>query len=92
MLWEAVETLRKEGRYGSLVWPLLNKVAEIQPQQTRAELRETRLNLWHRLRRLIKAGVVFRFGRKRVSVFKLPKHTVNRVARRDRLRDQTGLH
>ena len=78
---EIVETLRKEGRYGSLVWPLLNKVAEIQPAQTRAELRETRLNLWHRLRRLIKAEVVFRFGRKRVSVFKLPKHTVNRRRR-----------
>ena len=58
---EIVETLRKAGRYGSLVWPLLHEVALTQHPQTRAELRETRLNLWHRLRRLIKAGVVFRF-------------------------------
>jgi len=78
---ELVDTLRRHGQYGTLVWPLLNEVAAEQHPKDRAEARQIRLELWGRLRRLIKAGLVFRYTRRSISVHNLPRHTVNRRRR-----------
>jgi hypothetical protein len=73
--------LKRHGRYGSLIWPLLNEVAAEQQPMDRAEARRMRLELWWQLRRLMKVGLVFRYTRKSISVYNLPRHTVNRRRR-----------
>ena len=76
-----IETLRRHGFYGQLTWSLLDEVAETQNPQSRTEARQIRLDLWQRLRRLIKARVVFRFTRGRITLTNLPKPPVNRRRR-----------
>jgi hypothetical protein len=63
--------LLRHGRYGSLIWPLLNEVAAEQQPIDRAEARRMRLELWWQLRKLMKVGLVFRYTRKSVSVYNL---------------------
>lgn len=75
------KTLEKHGRFGCFIWPLLNEAAAQQQPRDRAEARQLRLELWQRLRRLMKTGVVIRFTRKSISVHSLPRHTVNRRRR-----------
>ncbi len=75
------KALQRHGRYGSLIWPLLNEVAAEQEPADRAEAREIRLELWRRLRGLIKAGVVHWYTRKSISIYDLPRHYVNRRRR-----------
>jgi hypothetical protein len=73
--------LKRHGRYGSLIWPLLNEVAAEQQPIDRADDRRMRLELWWQLRRLMKAGLIFRYTRKSISVYNLPRHSVNRRRR-----------
>jgi hypothetical protein len=75
------KALQRHGRYGSLIWPLLNEVAAEQKPADRAEARQIRRELWRRLRGLIKAGVVHWYTRKSISIFNLPRHYVNRRRR-----------
>jgi hypothetical protein len=67
------KALQRHGRYGSLIWPLLNEVAAEQKPEDRAEARQIRLELWGRLRKLIKAGVVHWYTRKSISIHNLPR-------------------
>src|ERR1035437_2805976 len=76
-----LRTVEKAGVYGICVWELLNRVADEQNPTTRAEARALRLKLWQNLRRLLSRGVVFRRARKWISVYKLPRVTVNRHRR-----------
>lgn len=73
--------LQRHGRYGSLIWPLLNEVAAEQQPIDRAEARRMRLELWWQLRRLMKVGLVFRYTRKSISIYNLPRQYVNRRRR-----------
>ena len=73
--------LLRHGRYGSLIWPLLNEVAAEQQPIDRAEARRMRLELWWQLRRLMKVGLVFRYTRKSISIYNLPRQYVNRRRR-----------
>src|ERR1035437_7786301 len=75
------KALQRYGRYGSLILPLLNEVAAEQKPEDRAEARQIRLELWRRLRGLIKAGVVYWYSREAISVHSLPRHYVNRRRR-----------
>ena len=75
------KALQRHGQYGSLIWPLLNEVAAEQKPEDRAEARQIRLELWRRLRGLIKAGVVHWYTRKSISIYNLPRHYVNRRRR-----------
>lgn len=75
------KALQRHGRYGSLIWPLLNEVAADQKPEDRAEARQIRLELWRRLRGMIKAGVVHWYTRKSISTHSLPRHYVNRKRR-----------
>jgi hypothetical protein len=75
---EIVEAIRENGIYGAPVWAVLNWLAAGQNPTCRADARSLRLQLWQRLRRLLRAGLVFRFGRKYVTSVKLPRLTVRR--------------
>ncbi len=76
-----IEALRAYGRYGTTIWELLNPLASAQEHHNRAELRAARLALWARLRGLLAKRVVFRQGRKRISVVRLPPQGVRRKRR-----------
>lgn len=78
---ELVEAIRENGRYGALIWAVLNWIAADQNLACRAQARSIRIQLWQRLRRLLRAGLVFRFGRKAVTSVKLPSLTVRRSRR-----------
>jgi hypothetical protein len=78
---EIVEAIRENGIYGAQVWAILNGVADAQNPACRDEARSIRLQLWQRLRRLLSAGLIFRFRRKYVSSVKLPRLTVRRSRR-----------
>jgi hypothetical protein len=73
--------LQRHGRFGTLIWPLLNEVAAEQQPIDRAEARRMRLELWSRLRRLMKVGLVFRYTRNSISIYNLPRQYVNRRRR-----------
>src|ERR1035437_5679948 len=73
--------LQRHGRYGSLIWPLLHEVAANQQQIDRGEVRRMRLELWWQLRRLMKVGLVFRYTRKSIPIYTLPRQYVNRRRR-----------
>ncbi|MGO8926030.1 MAG: hypothetical protein ACLQU3_03915 [Limisphaerales bacterium] len=78
---QIIAALRAHGRYGAGVWELLNPLATDQGHESRADLRAARLALWGRLRGLLKRGLVFRQGRKRISLVKLPQQGVRRRRR-----------
>src|SRR6266446_3083496 len=78
---EIVEAIGENGRYGAPIWAILNWIADAQNPACRAEARSLRLELWQRLRRLLRVGLVFRFGRKSVTSVKLPRLTVRRSRR-----------
>jgi hypothetical protein len=78
---EIIGVLRRAGRYGLLVWRLLDDVATVQNPTTREERRSLRLDAWQRLRRLLRQGLVHRFGRKVISLWKLPHLSVRRRRR-----------
>lgn len=52
------------------LWPILNLVAEDLSPRSRAEGREVRMKLWHKVRRLIGLGLIFRVGRNSVATVK----------------------
>jgi hypothetical protein len=68
---QIVEAVGENGIYGAPVWAILSSVADAQNPKCRSEARSLRLELWQRLRRLLRAGLVFRFGRKYVTSVKL---------------------
>ena len=76
-----LRNVEKAGVYGVCVWELLNRVAEEQNPATRAEIRALRLKLWQNLRKLLSRGVVLRRARKWISVYRLPRASVNRHRR-----------
>jgi len=69
---ELLNVIGENGEYGLPIWSLLNWVAGDQNPRDRHEVRSLRLELWHRLKRLMRARLVFRFGRKCVTLVKLP--------------------
>lgn len=75
---QIVGVLRQSGRYGLRIWDLLDKVAESRNPASRNECRSFRLEAWHRLKRLLRIGAAHRFGRKCVSIAKLPRPSVRR--------------
>jgi hypothetical protein len=75
---EIIKAVRDGGRYGISIWKVLNRVAITQNPTARTELRASRLQLWRKLQRLLKIGLVFRFRRKFVTLAKLPKLAVRR--------------
>jgi hypothetical protein len=77
-----IEALRIRGRYGAGVWELINALADADEHGSRAKLRAARVSLWHRLRSLLGRDVIFRQGRKRISLFKLPTEGVSRRRRK----------
>jgi hypothetical protein len=79
---QIIAALRAHGRYGAGIWELLNPLASAQEHNSRADLRAARLALWDRLRGLLKRGLVFRQGRKRISLVKLPQASARRRRRR----------
>jgi hypothetical protein len=76
-----LKKVEKAGIYGIRIWELLNLVAEEQNPGTRAETRALRLKLWQNLRQLMSRGVVLRWARSWVSVYRLPRPSVNRHRR-----------
>jgi hypothetical protein len=76
-----IAVLRDAGRYGLKVWALLDEVAASQNPVSRSERRSLRLEAWSRLRHLLRAEVVHRFGRPYVSFCKLPRLSVRRARR-----------
>jgi len=67
------------------LWHVLNLVAEERSPRSRAEGRELRMKLWHKVRRLIGLGLVFRVGRNSVATVKpLAKPATRRVCCRKR--------
>ena len=73
-----LRTVEKAGVYGIRIWELLNRIADEQNPATRAETRALRLKLWQNLRKLLGRGVVFRRARRWISVYRLPRASVNR--------------
>src|ERR1035437_3974099 len=73
-----LRNVEKAGVYGIRIWELLNRVADEQNPATRAETRALRLKLWQNLRKLLSRGVVFRRARRWISVYRLPRASVNR--------------
>jgi hypothetical protein len=76
-----LRTVEKAGVYGIRIWELLNRIADEQNPATRAETRALRLKLWQNLRKLLSRGVVFRRARRWISVYRLPRVSVNRHRR-----------
>ena len=77
-----VEALRIRGRYGAGVWELIDALADAGEHESRAEIRAARISLWHRLQSLLDRHLIFRQGRKRISVFNLPTGGVSRRRRK----------
>jgi len=75
------QEIKARGRYGGPIWEILGAVADKQGIAGREHKRRARLELWHRLKRLLHTGVVFRFGRRNISAVKVPRE---RTARRQR--------
>ena len=73
-----LEAVRESGVYGIPVWTLLNRAAASQSPSCRAAARSLRLASWARLRGLLKAGLVFRFRRTKVTAARLPRVTARR--------------
>jgi hypothetical protein len=78
---EIVEEFRRHGHYGAPIWTPLNALAESAGPEDRDELRQIKLELWRRLRALLRAGVLHRFDRGIVTVTKVHRE---RTARRKR--------
>lgn len=73
--------LRESGSYGMKVWSLLDQVAASHNPASRAERRSLRLAAWSRLQRLLHVGMAHWFGRKNISLWKLPRMSVRRRRR-----------
>jgi len=65
-----LEIVRDEGTAG--IWWLLNKIGDEEAPGDRAKARAVRLSLWHRLKRLLWLGLLFRDERKTVGVLPPP--------------------
>ena len=77
-----VEALRIRGRYGAGVWEVINALADAYEHKSRADLRATRLAFWSRLRGLLRLKMIFRQGRTRISLCKLPAAGASRRRRK----------
>jgi hypothetical protein len=78
---EIMAILQRAGRYGAPIWGTLGEVANSQNPLSRAERRAFRLEAWHRLKNLLRLGMIYRVGRKNVSLWKLPRLSVRRRRR-----------
>ena len=76
-----IAILRQNGRYGLKVWSLLDQVAASHNPTSRAERRSLRLAAWSRLQRLLHVGMAHWFGRKGISLWRLPRLSVRRKRR-----------
>jgi hypothetical protein len=70
--------VRAYGRYGVLIWELVNHIASAQNPGSRQEARSIRLQVLQRIPRLLKLACLFRVGRVAVSVVRLPEASVIR--------------
>ena len=76
------QEVRSHGRYGCHIWTAINAISRAQEPGGREEHRRLRVQLWHRLKRLLHRGVLFRFGPKSVSSVKVPRERALRRRRR----------
>jgi hypothetical protein len=76
-----VGEFRRHGLYGAPLWTPLNTLAESSRPKDRNELRRTRLELWRRLRGLLRAGVLHRWGRNHVTATKVHRERSARAKR-----------
>src|SRR6266850_4814771 len=73
-----LDHVRTQGRYGLTVWKVVNVIATTQNPTSRHDARSIRLQVLHRILRLLKLARLFRVGRIAVSVVRLPKASVIR--------------
>ncbi len=86
---EILTLIREQGP--TSIWPLLTRLADAEAPGRRAQGRELRLALWHRLRRLIHVGILFRHHRTAVAVTPpLPQPRQAARRRRQRASDRRG--
>lgn len=86
---ELMEAIRQAGQFGVHIWSVLDQVAAAQNPECRSDSRLLRLQLWERLRRLLRGGLLFRCRRNFVSATKLPKPPAARRRRARAGRTQT---
>ncbi len=91
---ELLNAIGENGRYGIPLWAVINWIADEHSPGSRDATRAFRLELWQRLKRLLHAGLVFRFGRKNVTLVKLPPIARRRArrARRPSVRQAASLN
>jgi hypothetical protein len=77
-----VDSLRIRGRFGAGIWELIDALADADEHESRVKLRAARVFLWHRLRSHLGRQVIFRQGRKRISLFNIPTAGVSRRRRK----------
>jgi hypothetical protein len=75
-----VESISRCGHYGDRIWTILNSLALEEAPKQRSEQRVMRLELWARLRRLLKEEFVFLFNRHMVTARKI--HSERKLRRK----------
>ena len=68
---EIIKEFRRHGLYGAPIWKPLNALAKSAGPEDRDELRRIKLELWRRLRGLLRVGVLHSFDRKYVTATKV---------------------
>jgi hypothetical protein len=79
---EIIAAFRKEGIYGDNPWSVFNKIVAAENPGSRADAQAMRRELWQRVKRLLRAGVLHRCRRNSVTTVKLAKLTARRRRRR----------